>query len=128
MTLDAFKGRVQLFASSKLMTRGVRVVLIMSFMAILSFGFAWGVTGANPIVLLEHSLTGYGMIQHQLIYDGYGTLINSKEIFRLGKPDTLASCLELLDQLYQSQEATVHSVDSNGTTIFTVRCPPASAP
>lgn len=126
MTLDALKGRVQVFTSSKLMTHGARVVLIVLFMAVLGFGFAWGITGANPIVLLEHSLTGYGMIQHQLIYDGHGNLIDSKEIFRLGKPDTLASCLELLERLYQSQEATDRSVDSNGITNFTVRCPPVS--
>ncbi len=116
------KSQMRSLAAPGQLKFGVRVVL--------GFGIAWGITGANPVMLLEHGLTGHGMIQSQITYDEHGNLVDSREVFRLGNSETLVRCIEIWNQvqLSNTQEETNRSVGPGGTDIFTVRCPPVSAP
>ncbi len=76
-----------------------KMVLTLVALAVLATPLlAWGFTGADPYALLHYVVTGHASIKEVTRYDEEGNVLSVKQVYRLGNPEALARCQELLDR------------------------------
>ena len=77
---------------------GRKMVLTLVALVLLATPLlAWGITGADPYAFLQYVVTGHATIKEVTRYDEDGNVLSVKQVYRLGNPEALARCQEMLD-------------------------------
>lgn len=97
------------------------MVVVAIFMVIAASSLiSWAVTGVDPYLRVDLALTGSAAVKKIYNFDDQGNVKDSREVYRLGSPGALKSCMSRLAE--SEEEMLLEDYSEGGSLVSWFRC------